>query len=52
MKSNIGDFVQNLSTSILQYIKCDFKYQQEFFSFYISVSLTLCQKKRNVFVRL
>ena len=42
MKSNIGDFGQNFSTSILQYIKSEFKYNQEFSSICNSVSLTLC----------
>ena len=48
----LGDFGQTFSTSILQYIKCEFKYQKEISSIYNGVSLTLCQKKRNAFFSL
>ena len=52
MKSSIGDFGQNFSTSNLQYIKCEFKLHQEISSIYNIVSLTLCQKKRYAFFNL
>ena len=43
MKSNIDHFLQNFSIFILEYIKCEFKYHQEFSSIYMS------EKKRNSF---
>ena len=46
MKSIIGDFGQNYSISILQYIKCEFKNHQELSSIYSSVSQTLYQRKQ------